>query len=153
MIQQLTLDRSTTGIDGTRFKVIYRHEYTDPKDPRLDGSHIHDCYEFYLNLSGDVSFFVNNRMYKIKKGDVIFTRSGDMHFCIYHKPTLHEFFCVWVKADEGSSIADFMEENFRDNFYSFGEEGDKLSIPLFEITDKHESSGELEAASALLRFL
>jgi AraC-like DNA-binding protein len=153
MIQQLTLDRGMSGLDGTRFKVIYRREFTDPKDPRLDGSHIHDCYEFYFNLTGDVSFFVNNRMYKIKKGDVIFTRRGDMHFCVYHKPTLHEFFCLWIRADEGTAIGDFIEEKFRDSFYSYGEDGDKLSDELFRLTEGIENKEGLEASASLLSFL
>ena len=133
MKQQLVLDRSAVSLGETKYHLRYRKEYIDPYDPRIDGSHIHDQYELYVNLSGDVSFFINNKLYQVKRGDVIFTRAGDVHFCVYNKPTLHEHFCLWITADESSAVTDFIERNFKKNFISCGELFDGILELLFKM--------------------
>ena len=106
MKQQLVLDRSAVSLGETKYHLRYRKEYIDPDDPRIDGSHIHDQYELYVNLSGDVSFLHDLSVYEINPGDVIISRPGDLHCCIYHSPCKHEHFCLWFR--EGSA-ADFLE--------------------------------------------
>ena len=133
MKQLLVLDHSTASLVDTKFLIKYYKHIMDPLDPRNDGSHVHDCYEFYFNLSGNVSFFVNNRLYPIKKGDIIFTRPGDIHFCVYHEKTLHEFFCLWISAEETSCITEFTENFFKDNFYSCYDHCEEISDILFRL--------------------
>ena len=55
-------------------------------------SHIHKECEVYINLSGDVSFEVENRIYPISRGSVIITRPYEYHHCIYRSNALHEYF-------------------------------------------------------------
>ena len=42
-------------------------------------SHIHKECEIYINLSGDVSFEVENHIYPISRGSVIITRPYEYH--------------------------------------------------------------------------
>lgn len=152
MKQNLILESRAADIGGTRFLLRYDNNYTDPADPRLDGPHIHDCYEFYVNLSGDVSFFVNNMMFGIKRGDIIFTRPGDVHFCVYDKPTVHEYFCLWIDATRGE-LSSFLDGELREYFYSPSEQREELCTLLFDMERAGREGQTLSETSALLRFL
>lgn len=57
-------------------------------------SHIHDVCEIYINISGDVSFMVENKVFAISHGDVIITRPYEYHHCIYNSETAHDHF--WI---------------------------------------------------------
>ena len=59
-----------------------------------DGSHVHPECEIYINLSGDVSFMVEHRIYPILPGDVVITRPYEYHHCIYHSDERHRHF--WI---------------------------------------------------------
>lgn len=61
--------------------------------------HIHKKCEIYLNLSGDVSFEVENHIYPISRGSVIVTRPLEYHYCIYHSEAEHEHFCITFSAE------------------------------------------------------
>lgn len=63
-------------------------------------SHIHKSCEVYVNLSGDVSFAVENRLYPISRGSVIITRPYEYHHCIYHSNTLHEHYWITFSAEQ-----------------------------------------------------
>ena len=78
--------------------------------------HIHDSYEIYVNVSGDVAFLVNNRLYPVKKGDVIVSRPGDVHMCIYQSQAVHERFCFWLRCPEDSPLLAF---SYREEFTNF----------------------------------
>ena len=153
MKQLLVLDHSTASLVDTKFLIKYYKHIMDPLDPRNDGSHVHDCYEFYFNLSGNVSFFVNNRLYPIKKGDIIFTRPGDIHFCVYHEKTLHEFFCLWISAEETSCITEFTENFFKDNFYSCYDHCEEISDILFRLDSASKKDNKLAQTAEILNFL
>lgn len=76
-----------------------------------DPEHIHTCYEVYVNVSGDVSFLHNKNIYPIQSGDIIISAPGEVHYCIYHSPCLHERFCIWFDAKEGSPIWEFINKH------------------------------------------
>jgi len=83
--------------DGISIEVFYEKRFTTMNDITHDGQHMHDFYELYVNLSGDVSFLVENNVYPIKRGDVILTTPNEIHRCIYHNDCVHEHFCIWIK--------------------------------------------------------
>ena len=57
--------------------------------------HTHRNCEIYINLSGDVSFMVENRVYPIAPGCVILTRPDEFHHCIYHSfRESHRHYCI-----------------------------------------------------------
>ena len=57
-------------------------------------SHVHPECEIYVNLSGDVSFMVENHIYPIMPGSIVITRPYEYHHCIYHSNELHKHF--WI---------------------------------------------------------
>lgn len=63
-------------------------------------SHTHDQCEVYINLSGDVSFVVENSIYPIVPGSMIITRPGEFHHCVYHSNALHKHFWILFSADQ-----------------------------------------------------
>ncbi|MBR7133805.1 MAG: helix-turn-helix transcriptional regulator [Clostridia bacterium] len=62
-------------------------------------AHIHKACEIYLNLSGDVSFAVENHIYPISRGSVIITRPFEYHHCIYHSNQPHRHFWITFSAE------------------------------------------------------
>lgn len=88
----------------------------------VNTSHIHDECEIYINLSGDVSFMVENRIYPIKTGDVIITRPYEYHHCIYHSNKTHKHF--WILFSSGGN------EKILDMFFNRkAGTGNRLSFP------------------------
>lgn len=83
--------------DVVMTEITYDNRFTTVDDLRHDEDHIHDFYEIYVNLSGDVSFLVEDTLYKVDRGDVIITAPNEIHRCIYHKDCVHEHFCIWIK--------------------------------------------------------
>ena len=71
--------------------------------------HIHKECEIYINLSGNVSFSVENRIYPISRGSVIITRPYEYHHCIYNSNEQHEHFWITFSAEE---IEDFLKMFF-----------------------------------------
>lgn len=102
--------------ENVKFTFSHLNTYSGPDNPENDDSHIHDCYEIYINISGDVSFLVNNQLYPIHKGSVIFTRPGDVHLCIYKNVCLHEHFCIWIDAPVDSPLVSFTGEHDFSNY-------------------------------------
>jgi len=69
-------------------------------------THIHRAYELYLNLSGDVSFEAEHRIYPISRGSVILTRPYEYHHCIYHSNEPHEHF--WLTFSPAEEVEDLL---------------------------------------------
>ena len=73
--------------------------------------HIHDHYEIYVKLSGDISFMVNSVMYAIEDCDAVISCPGDVHNAIVHKDCTHDHYCLWFSS---SALAEFFaEKNIR----------------------------------------
>ena len=85
-------------------------------------SHIHNKCEIYINLSGNVAFMVENRIYPIKSGDIIITRPYEAHHCIYYKTEEHDHYCINFSCDEG-------DELFRVFFDRKNGEGNLITLP------------------------
>jgi len=91
-----------------KMRIHHNNEYCNVETQTFEDAHIHSCYEIYVNLSGDISFLHGETIYGIMSGDVIFSRPGDMHCCIYRSSCIHEHVCVWFEG-EGSVLTDFIE--------------------------------------------
>lgn len=63
-------------------------------------AHIHSSCEVYINLSGDVSFAVENRLYPVSRGTVILTRPFEYHHCIYRSNTPHLHYWITFSSDQ-----------------------------------------------------
>ncbi len=63
------------------------------------GSHVHPECEIYINITGDVSFMVENRIYPIFSGSVVISRPYEYHHCIYHSDEPHKHFWILFKPN------------------------------------------------------
>lgn len=80
-------------------------------------SHAHETCEIYVNLSGDVAFEVENRIYPISRGSVIITRPYEYHHCIFLSQRHHEHIWITFSAREYDSFLGmfFSREKGQDN--------------------------------------
>lgn len=80
--------------------------------------HTHSEIEFYINIAGDISFLVNNKLYPAGFGDVIISRPGEYHHCVCHSPKDHNYFCVWLQCEQNPFIKEFFTETVKSNLVS-----------------------------------
>lgn len=69
------------------FKItrVKREAFWDMKEP-----HYHDYHEFYYLVSGERNYFLNETIYQISKGDIIFIPAGVLHKTTYRESAAHE---------------------------------------------------------------
>lgn len=77
--------------------------------PTTPEPHIHDCYEVYLNISGDISFLVGDRLYAVESGDIIIARPGEMHVCVVQSPCDYESYCFWFFPRRPTPLSAFAD--------------------------------------------
>ncbi len=67
-------------------------------------SHVHQECEIYVNVTGNVSFMVENNLYPIFHGNAIITRPYEFHNCIYHDNSTHEHYCITFDVNENHNL-------------------------------------------------
>lgn len=72
-------------------------------------AHIHKACEVYINLSGDVAFAVENRLYEVSRGTAIITMPYEYHHCIYRSDKPHSHY--WITFS-GKQEQDFLQPFF-----------------------------------------
>lgn len=75
---------------------------------RHTSPHIHDCCEIYINISGNVSFMVENSIYSIMPGDIIITKPYEYHHCIYNDESDHNHYWLMFSPYENSGLFHFI---------------------------------------------
>ena len=89
--------------------VTYHNVYEIVEETTDSNPHIHSCYEIYLNITGDMSFAVENSVYPISYGDVIITKPNEFHHSIFHNDCWHEHYCMWINTNsEFSHLLSFI---------------------------------------------
>lgn len=53
-------------------------------------AHLHEQHEIYYLISGERNFTINDKVYKISKGDLVIIPSGAMHKTSYYEGNSHE---------------------------------------------------------------
>ena len=67
-------------------------------------SHCHQRCEIYVNLSGEVAFAVEGRVYPISAGDVVVTRPLEYHNCVYRGDAIHEYYWILFSCKGNESL-------------------------------------------------
>ena len=111
MTYQPLLEDTLLSPDRVPFQLSHSIGTHDPHGENVDPAHIHACYELYVNCSGDMSFLHGNKVSRIESGDIVFSRPGDVHYCIYHGCGSHEHYCLWFEDSEAGLIARFVEKH------------------------------------------
>ena len=121
MSQSQNIELHPLQIPDFQYHFEYQALRYQPGSPTSETPHIHDSLEIYVNISGDVSFLVNDRLYPVQKGDVIISKPGDVHICINNKAQTYENFCFWVTCAEASPLFSFTRQAAFQSFYRFGD--------------------------------
>lgn len=91
------------------------------------GLHIHRELEIYINLSGDVSFLVENNLFPVSYGDIIIARPGEHHHCVYNSDNEHSFFWILIDTDSNKDLFEFLlNSNFPNLIKPYKHEKDKI---------------------------
>lgn len=89
------------------FEMTATYIEIDSRSPlNVSDDHIHNKCEIYINLSGDVSFAVENSVYPVMPGGIIITRPLEYHHCIYHTNKLHKHFWILFSATGNERLFD-----------------------------------------------
>lgn len=89
------------------FEMTATYIEIDSRSPlNVYDDHIHNECEIYINLSGDVSFAVENSVYPVMPGGIIITRPLEYHHCIYHTNKLHKHFWILFSATGNERLFD-----------------------------------------------
>lgn len=101
------------------FDFQIKYTETDRKSHTFEiGLHTHNEFEIYVNLSGDVSFLVENNLYVLTRGDVIIARPGEHHHCVYRSEAPHKLFWILFDCQKNNTILDFLHGDFCENYIS-----------------------------------
>ena len=135
-----------------QYSFAHQTEVNWPDNP--EKPHIHDCYEIYVNVSGDVAFLVNNLLYPVRQGDVIVSRPGELHLCVYRSPAHHERFCFWIHCPQDSPLLAFTHRDDFANILHFPRETrQELMRLLYELKEADAENREPARTAGIFRFL
>ena len=81
---------------------------TEPDEARIFPPHVHDRLEFYALVAGNVSFMVENQLYRLQPGDVIVSKPNEIHNCILNTDSVHQHLCFWFEATSDFLFSDFL---------------------------------------------
>ena len=138
--------------DLSSFTIMIKHTQTNRKSHFHEiTQHTHKELEIYINLSGDVSFFVENRLYRMNRGDVIIAYPGEYHHCVYRSDADHTFFWILLDIDKNEYLLQFFKD-LNVNFISASENSKNEIIDLcYGMFNKDLS--DVEKFYYLLRFI
>ena len=121
------------GLSPVRFAINYA-ELDGQSALNHHETHIHKEYEIYLNLSGNVSFEVQSRLYPVSRGSVVLSKPYEYHRCVYHSDTLHRHYWIIFSADgiEALFPSLFHGQKGFDNLFQLSEEDLSRIVDIFE---------------------
>ena len=91
---------------------LLMHTYTEA--PINIDTHIHDCYELYYYISGDLTYHIEGQSYKLKKNDLIITNTRELHRIVFDSNEGYELEFIQFKPEY---ISAFQTEEY--NMLSF----------------------------------
>jgi len=141
-------------LDGIRYGLSHKKDFITRDDPRLDPLHIHETLEIFLNVDSNVSFLVNNRLYPVKKGEALISRANELHVGIFNEAKVHEYFCLWIDADEDSPVFDFLRrENYSSRFAFDAATGEQLIGLFFRLENYINENNDLSKTACFLQIM
>ncbi|MBE5733113.1 MAG: helix-turn-helix domain-containing protein [Clostridiales bacterium] len=95
------------------YEAEYYFSYS-PKEfeARIFPPHVHDMLEFYVLIDGNVSFMVENDVYKLSPGDIIMSKPNEMHNCILNSTSLHKHLCIWFDTSCSFLFSAFLSHEY-----------------------------------------
>lgn len=139
--------------------IDYKKTPIDTSIKKHDISHIHSCCEIYYNISGNVSFAVEGKVYKINSKEIFIAKPNEFHNCVYHSNGIHEYYCLWItaKKDFSKYLSIFFDrKNAEGNHIkikeSYEEEFEK-SLNVLKEEQKNNNLTSLKSTTAVFNVL
>ena len=131
--------------DGTSpFRLRVKYVDILPDDPtNSHDDHIHTECEIYINLTGDVSFMVENKIYPVRSGSVIITKPCEYHHCIFHSNRSHGHLWVLFEASGNEKYFPLFFDRLpgENNLIELSEmQKEKISALCFELIENGNNS-------------
>lgn len=147
------LKQNSAALNGLRFCAEPFFGFKDCK--KADPLHAHEYYEVFFNLSSDVSFLVNDKLYPVLPGEAIVSRPGDVHMAVFKKSEVQNYVCVWILSPDKKALPkSFIGENFNPHFVFNSREKTKARLLTLALAKAcNENRSEIEKLSCLLNFL
>lgn len=142
-------------LTGVSFSLLYNNSFVRHDDPDIEPAHIHEYTELFFNISSEVSFLVNNKIFPIAHGNAVLVGANDIHVCIYEKSCNQEYFCLWIDSVAESPISTLLKEAKGDGLLCFDSKtSESLRLLLFSLWDIYEVEGmDTERASLFLQIV
>lgn len=101
--------RSSVFMDPHVFTYSYEDQFdishsATPEAPAEYPIHIHDRYEIYYFLSGDVTYFIEGQGYSLNKHDLLVINTGELHRPIFNSSSRYERITVHFRPEYISSF-------------------------------------------------
>ncbi len=142
-------------LSGVNFSLHYNNSFIKHDDPDIEPAHIHEYTEIFFNVSSEVSFLINNRIFPVAHGNAVLLGANDIHVCIYEKSCNHEYFCLWIDAVAESPITALLRETKGDGLLCFdGKTAESIRLLLFSLWEIYFLEGkDAEKASLFLQIV
>jgi len=148
------LSQTLGPIPQASFGITYTNRPINSSE-KTDPLHIHSYIEIFFNLSTEVSFLVNNRIYSVPAGSVVISKKNDVHVCFFNKPDVYEYFVLWIDTDTSSPLLSFLGSIGNSPLLELDNRAkNELSSEMFFLfNETADSMNAVERAAALLRIL
>lgn len=138
-------------VENLRYTLRHSRDLFVPNVTKCDGAHIHSCCEVYVHVEGTGFFLVNNRIFQLEKGCVVFTRQNDVHVRVLSQACRFEHYCLWIDGLEeilftGPSASEFQ------SFIQFRFQERELLLELLNTLEDRNRT-ELEKTAAFFAIL
>lgn len=74
----------------------------------MDSDHFHDSYEIYYLLAGERNYYVNNLVYALRSGDLIFINRNELHRTMAQGTVRHERILINFRHDLLAGLMEHM---------------------------------------------
>ena len=79
----------------------FAHKFDKRPQPAPDyEKHYHDFFEILYFVSGDANFTVEDRIYKLRPGDIVFIQPGEHHYVTFNPDASYERYVLKFRESE-----------------------------------------------------
>lgn len=104
----------------------------------LAGPHSHPQFELYLELTGGTSFFYQNRLYRLSRGDLLFLPKNEIHQCVTYETAPSEYISILFDENMLGKEFEFYFSDPKRRYYSPSKtDREEIINVCFSLTQKH----------------
>jgi AraC-type DNA-binding domain-containing proteins len=135
--------------------------HTSNDSPVDVATHIHDCYELFYFISGDLTYYIEGQAYKLNKHDIIVTNTKELHRIVFTSKQCYERKFIHFKPEfvsffqsEEYNLLNYLEKRKLGHFNRIASE-DIISnkIDVFWDSIEHYAQLNQPESSAMIKTL